>query len=470
MSSDVEENKFSLEKPDPIATVTSPDPAIPASAPTETDDKVPSPTHSAAQSQTASEDIPDGDALLPADESGSFFNFGVVGEPSDPNFSISTPASPSPDSVHLPSGQTSLTPLSSPTLTPAPVSEVYMPPPPVNQTGVVPTSAELASFMMTNSGQFPSNVFNLSSIIPQPQTATPFQPPEGYQPLSAEERAQRKQQLEEPLIKQKFDELCKAVDVEYENIHHSDVSTNASITNHLHQLLSESRFLLLNYNTSQLYKIEWNIEQVRAILDRANESQNLSKYWGIPLMVWGFFWFVIFVYFIFSSSSLAMLFNLPEDRQGGLISFEYLLRTILFGGIGGIAAVYYSLPKYISGRVYDPEFNFSYFVKPFMGMIMGVLVYLMVFAVMRLLSVVSPLDIVPGATDETSLVQVFLGLTWFIALASGFKENVAFDLLDWVICRVFNREQTKPASTMDTSAQPYQPKTETKSSTESQTN
>ena len=126
---------------------------------------------------------------------------------------------------------------------------------------------------------------------------------------------------------------------------------------------------------------------------------------------------------------------------------------MLFGGIGGVMAIFYSLLKYISQRTYDPEHNFRYFVKPFMGMIMGLVVYTLVFIVMRIF------NFVPATLGEANAekVQIFLAITWLLSLMVGFKENLAVDFIDNLMKRLFRRDKTKNRDEQAIIPTPYQP-------------
>ena len=67
-------------------------------------------------------------------------------------------------------------------------------------------------------------------------------------------------------------------------------------------------------------------------------------------------------------------------------------------------------------------------------MIVGTLIYLMVFVVMR------PFGLTPSILQQntgTTSRLIFEVLSYFLATAAGFKENLAFDLLGRVLKVIF---------------------------------
>jgi hypothetical protein len=121
---------------------------------------------------------------------------------------------------------------------------------------------------------------------------------------------------------------------------------------------------------------------------------------------------------------------------------EVFLSALYFGGIGGVAAVFYHLFKYVSQRSFDNQYVLSFFGKPFMGMILGSMIYLTVFVVMRVLGL-APVGLQPGEAQNVPLLTdvMYLAILYFIAMAAGFKENLAFDLLNRVIKAVLGGDQ-----------------------------
>ncbi len=252
--------------------------------------------------------------------------------------------------------------------------------------------------------------------------------------LSPEERKKRTQQLKDPRIKEQFMQTYNAVDAEYEHILSSDVSVNEKITNELQNLLGETRYIMTNYQIQFLAKAEWNIEQVRARLDRAEISAKKAIKWGPFIIAWGILWFFISVFFIFKPDFL-LKFLTSNELMTDLLAVDIFLRALFFGAIGGVTAIFYYFLRSVANREFDPQYVTSYFTKPFMGMTLATMIYLLVFVFLRLFNII-PGSLEAPAEGGGNSVIFFMTLTWVLSLASGFQEHVAFNLLRKVIKKI----------------------------------
>ena len=122
------------------------------------------------------------------------------------------------------------------------------------------------------------------------------------------------------------------------------------------------------------------------------------------------------------------------------------MSTIVWGGIGGVVAVLYSLFKHVGQRDFDSHFGLSYIGKPFLGLIIGATVYMAFSLVIR------TLGIWPAGVDETgqvALPTVAPGVMYLVAWVSGFKENRIFDLMDRTMKRTFGGEDEAKAAGLE---------------------
>ncbi|MFQ5613964.1 MAG: hypothetical protein ACE5H9_17720 [Anaerolineae bacterium] len=255
--------------------------------------------------------------------------------------------------------------------------------------------------------------------------------------LTAEQRAEK---LKDQRVLEQFNQVYAAIDEQYQRILDRNASVSKEITDWAHNLLAEARYIILEYQVEHLARAEWNIEQVRARLDRAEESQRRRIYAYI-ISIWGLAWFAAFVAFIFRVDLLSQF--LQSSTTKGLLDPDVFLTTLFFGGIGGVTAVFYHLHYYVSKRTYDISYNLSYIAKPFMGMILGTLVYIIVFGLMGTFGI-RPAgalgQIVEGGTELTASSKAVTLFVWALALASGFKENLAFELLERIMKVIFRRQ------------------------------
>ncbi len=269
------------------------------------------------------------------------------------------------------------------------------------------------------------DLFDFGGLADQPETTPPYQIPDDVRELTPEERQKRMSLLKDKYVEEQFEKLYRAVDEEYKHILDDNVSSNQEITDWAHNLLAETRYILMNYQIEHLPKAEWNVQQVRARLDRAEESEKWRKKWSWPILAWGLIWFFVFVILAFNPGILLSLFT-SEQAMSELLVPAIFLRAVFFGGIGGVASVFFHIIKYTANRRYDKEYNVSYVVKPFMGMIVGTLIYLLIYVVARPFGIAPTITGSVGAESETLIFEV---VTYFLALAAGFQEHVFFRIL-----------------------------------------
>ncbi len=309
------------------------------------------------------------------------------------------------------------------------------PPPAAWTTGAVstPTSSSVSrSTAMSLGFGADDSLFDFTHTADEPPTLT-FELPTDAEDLSPEEMKERRRLLQDPRIREQFLQVYNAIDALYEQILDENISVSKEITDWAHKLLAETRYIVMNYQVKYLAKAEWNIEQVKARFDRAEESARQAEKWSRWLVIWGMIWFVVFVYLIFNPDFL-LKYLTSNQALSDLLVPDVFLRSLFFGAIGGVAAVFHSLLKYVTKRQFDVEYVLSYFVKPFMGMIVGTLIYLMVYVVMR------PFGLTPAVLQQTNGSTsrlIFEVLSYFMAAAAGFKENLAFDLLGRVLKVIF---------------------------------
>ena len=206
----------------------------------------------------------------------------------------------------------------------------------------------------------------------------------------------------------------------YDRILRENARVNKDITNWCHDLLEDARVIVTYREMENLARAEWCVEQVRARLDRTDDSRKQVRA-RMLIIVWGVMWFILLVYLIFNLARLTDSFINPE----------IFLRTLFFGGIGGVAAMLYHLFKHVSDGSFDSEHVLPYFGKPFIGMILGSMIYLTGFVAMRVVGL-SPIGLAES-NAETVTIVLYTGLLFSVAMAVGFKENLALKLLNRVI-------------------------------------
>ncbi len=248
--------------------------------------------------------------------------------------------------------------------------------------------------------------------------------------LTEEERAHIMDRLGDERIRT----LEAAIDEAYEGVR-LEVGDNRDITTECYNQLLRARDIVLRRDAARIAQAEYYVESVRARLRRAAESESAARKYQWPILIWGLLWFAAFL-------TLLILLNegwfreaiLPSDNGNTLVDLDIFLSTMIWGGIGGVVAVLYSLFKHVGQRDFDVHYSLSYLGKPFMGLILGATVYMVFNLVIR------ALGIMPAGAEEVGKVTVPAvapGVMYLVAWASGFKENRVFDLVDQGMRRVF---------------------------------
>ncbi len=340
------------------------------------------------------------------------------------------PAPPPQSSTHPPGGPAGMpSPVAAPAPPPPPTLAVA---PPSTATGAPDLSVQRPPRYIRMVGEG----FDLSAEEPSADAAAAAQvgAPEGIQ-LTPEERDKL---LRRRSVQERLAELDKTIDGQYKRILQENISTNKSITDWCQNMLAEAREIVLNREVGKLARAEWDVEQVRARVDRAVESRKQANRFSWPITIWGVAWFGIFVYLIFNPILILQLLGIGGSSDSLLVP-QIFLRSLFFGGIGGVAAVFYHLFKYVRERSFDSQYVLSYVGKPFMGMILGSMIYLTIFVLMRVVGL-APAGLQGSEVNPTTEVM-YTALLFFVAMAAGFKENLAFDLLNRVIKAVLGSEE-----------------------------
>ena len=239
-------------------------------------------------------------------------------------------------------------------------------------------------------------------------------------------------------------ELSGDIDATYEEVRRK-VGENESITTEAYNQLLKARDILIRRDAERMAQAEYYIEQVRVRLKRASESEAAAKKVQWPLLGWGLFWGVAFLVLLILAGVdwFQGLFQ-PASEAQSLVELDVFLSAMLWGGIGGAVAVLYSLFKHIGMRDFDNQYVISYVGKPFMGLIVGATVYMILALVVRALGIVSPTE--TGAELDAG-PTIAPGVVYLVAWAAGFKENRLLELVDRVMKQIFgssDKEESAP--------------------------
>lgn len=222
------------------------------------------------------------------------------------------------------------------------------------------------------------------------------------------------------------------------------VGVNEEIATDCYNKLFRARDILMRRDVAEIAQAEYNIEQVRARLKRAAVSEVAAKKFAWVLVLWGLIWFGAF-------ATVLALLNVrwfremirPVIASNSPVGVEILIPAMVWGGLGGVACIFYSLFKHVGRRDFDPQYILSYLGKPFLGIILGATVYMAINLLVLLLGILpTKLQL---ASESTASPAVSPWIVYLLAWASGFKENRIFDVVDRVMKRIFQGEDALPS-------------------------
>jgi hypothetical protein len=194
------------------------------------------------------------------------------------------------------------------------------------------------------------------------------------------------------------------------------------LTGHALSLLREAR-AILHTQPERGGRAEYNVRQVRTLLERSSESRRRSARYGVLLLLYLSLWLMLCVggltaLFLYGAALRDILVDVSGPRSGLSIHTLPLILTLLAGGTGGVVGAIVSLVGQLrQGQEFDSQYVARYIIQPIMGVILALLIYLACLFLVNLLGL--------GFTDS-SLIQVFPAL---IALPAGLWQELVYALL-----------------------------------------
>jgi hypothetical protein len=261
--------------------------------------------------------------------------------------------------------------------------------------------------------------------------------------LTQEERAQILAWMGE----ERLAALDAAIGEAYEEVR-LQVADNATIATDCLNRLLKARDIVVRRDAAKIPQAEYYVEFVRARLKRAVDSDTAAKKYQWRILVWGLFWCGAFLaILILLNESWFRDYFISPPSSNALVDMEVFLSTMVWGGIGGVVAVLYSLFKHVGQRDFDVHYNLSYVGKPFLGAIVGATVYMAFALVTRALGIL-PVSMEGGS--QVVATPVAPGVMYLLAWVGGFKENRIFDLVDRGMKRVFSgSDASEPSPPLD---------------------
>jgi hypothetical protein len=237
----------------------------------------------------------------------------------------------------------------------------------------------------------------------------------------------------------RIEDLATEIDRLYEQVR-SEVGANKEISTWCFNLLLQAKDIVLRYDVARLSKAEYNVEQVRARLERAADSQAWAQRHAWWITGWGFFWGAVFLATLVALSMGWLEHLAPQTAaRQAYVDPVIFLQAMLWGGVGGVVAIWYSLFKHVSSRDFDIQYGLSYVTKPFFGLILGGTVYMVVQLLILSLGI-SPV-LLPEGLAGLSTSTIAPWLVYLMAWVCGFNESRIFGLVDGVMKRTLSGQE-----------------------------
>ncbi|MGD8624531.1 MAG: hypothetical protein PVF47_13480 [Anaerolineae bacterium] len=243
-------------------------------------------------------------------------------------------------------------------------------------------------------------------------------------------------------------ELNQQIDDAYNEVRRK-VGENKAVATEAYNLLLKARDILArrDQEADRLAQAEYYVELVRGQIKRVEESEAAGKQYQWRILGWGFAWGAVFlvVLILMGQQWFQDLISSGGD-SAALLEMDVFLPSMLWGGIGGAVAVLYSLFKHVGQRDFDSQYLVSYVGKPFLGLIIGAVVYMVFNLVIRALGIF-PAGVADAGGEITPTIAP--GVVYLVAWASGFKEQRILDLIDQVMKQLFpgSQEEEETQST-----------------------
>lgn len=196
--------------------------------------------------------------------------------------------------------------------------------------------------------------------------------------------------------------------------------------------LMQARNLLMN-DRSQFEEAARQVAEVKVHLARFRESSFAQSPAFLSVYLIAFLVLVLL--------GVALGHTIAWDQIQILsLKLDLLWYTMLVGGLGGFTGAAYSLISHVArDRDYDPQFALWYYQNPWMGLVLGIFVYIAVYILMNVGSLLTSAQATAGSQLSTFVIL-------FFAWLAGFKHNIAFDLADMALKKLLPPDNTSDAA------------------------
>jgi hypothetical protein len=204
-----------------------------------------------------------------------------------------------------------------------------------------------------------------------------------------------------------------------------DLHDSKVVTEYCFGLLKEARQAV---DARDYARAEFCIQSVDAKLKRAQRSMKAAFSFGTIFLT---LWELILLAVGGGLVVLTYVVNLTLFGLPVVAELLVLLRAVGWGMIGGAFGGLFNLPWFIQFREYDPAYALNYFLRPFIGALLGAILFL-----------VSQAGILAGnlVVGDVKVGPIFL---YVFAVLAGFKQEYVGEFFDGVMRAMFRPPKPK---------------------------
>lgn len=162
------------------------------------------------------------------------------------------------------------------------------------------------------------------------------------------------------------------------------LATRRDVTGHALSLLREAREILLT-EPHRLGRVEYDLNQVRAILERADEGRRRSSRRGMRVLLYLALWLAGTVaaglsLYLYGAEMGAAIGRLFGSQSAIALHLQPFLWSMIAGSAGAVVGAILGFLAHIrSKQDFDRQHVVRFAIQPFMGVILGTLLYFFFF-------------------------------------------------------------------------------------------
>lgn len=220
----------------------------------------------------------------------------------------------------------------------------------------------------------------------------------------------------------RFTSLAERVERLYGEVK-MDLHESPTATEYCFDLLRQARQAV---EARDYARAEYCIQSVDAKLKRSQRSMKSARGLGI-ILLWAWELLALGV----GSALIALTYVVNLTLFGLPVAPDLLivLRAIGWGLLGGVLGALYNLPRAVQAREYDSAYAMNYFARPFIGALLGVILFLL-----------SQAGIVAGnlVIGDVKIGPIFL---YVFAILAGFKQEYVGEFFDGILRAMFRSKK-----------------------------